>query len=53
LNATNFFGISLTLAGGAWYAKVELSEKNRSIATASGGTSTPLLSPFKKEKADQ
>ncbi|KAK4705473.1 hypothetical protein P7C70_g725, partial [Phenoliferia sp. Uapishka_3] len=29
LNATNMFGITLTLAGGAWYAKVELTEKSR------------------------
>ncbi|KAM0750483.1 TPT-domain-containing protein [Meredithblackwellia eburnea MCA 4105] len=29
LNVTKVFGITLTLAGGAWYAKVELSEKAR------------------------
>ncbi|KAL8292558.1 hypothetical protein RQP46_001170 [Phenoliferia psychrophenolica] len=35
LNATNMFGITLTLSGGAWYAKVELGEKSRQNASLS------------------
>ncbi|GAA5900993.1 hypothetical protein JCM8208_007584 [Rhodotorula glutinis] len=34
LNPTNLLGISLTLAGGAWYAKVELQEKSARAAAA-------------------
>ncbi|KPV73349.1 uncharacterized protein RHOBADRAFT_38525 [Rhodotorula graminis WP1] len=34
LNPTNLVGISLTLAGGAWYAKVELQEKAARSAAA-------------------
>ncbi|GAA6027386.1 hypothetical protein JCM8097_007817 [Rhodosporidiobolus ruineniae] len=34
LNPTNLLGISLTLAGGAWYAKVELQEKTARAAAA-------------------
>lgn len=43
LNPTNVFGITLTLAGGAWYAKVELQEKSRQNALAAsrlGGTTS-------------
>ena len=32
LNPTNIFGITLTLAGGAWYARVELQEKKKSFS---------------------
>lgn len=35
LNATNMFGITLTLGGGAWYAKVELTEKSRQSSSLS------------------
>ncbi|GAA6049615.1 hypothetical protein JCM3770_005036 [Rhodotorula araucariae] len=34
LNPTNLLGISLTLLGGAWYAKVELQEKTARAAAA-------------------
>lgn len=40
LNPTNVFGITLTLIGGAWYAKVELSEKkSSSLLNSNGGLS--------------
>ena len=34
INLTNFFGITLTLLGGALYAKVELDQKNAKAALA-------------------
>jgi hypothetical protein len=34
LNPTNVLGITLTLAGGAWYARVEFSEKKARAAAA-------------------
>ncbi|BGP15878.1 hypothetical protein JCM10213v2_003868 [Rhodosporidiobolus nylandii] len=42
LNPTNLLGISLTLAGGAWYAKVELNEK---MARAAAAASAPRSAP--------
>ncbi|GEM07495.1 ribonuclease III [Rhodotorula toruloides] len=43
LNPTNLFGISLTLIGGAWYAKVELNEKNaRAAAAAAQNDLSPM-----------
>jgi len=42
INPTNLFGITLTLAGGAWYAKVELQEKSSSqISNARLGMAEP------------
>ena len=32
LTPTNLFGIALSLAGGAWYAAVEVAEKRRRTA---------------------
>jgi hypothetical protein len=37
LNPTNLFGITLTLAGGAFYAKVELGERSK-LASALSNT---------------
>lgn len=37
INLTNLFGITLTLVGGALYAKVELDQKNAKAATAPSG----------------
>ncbi|BGO99483.1 ribonuclease III [Rhodotorula toruloides] len=49
LNPTNLFGISLTLIGGAWYAKVELNEKNaRAAAAAAQNNLSPM--PASNEK---
>ncbi|KAK4046778.1 hypothetical protein OIO90_006444 [Microbotryomycetes sp. JL221] len=46
LNPMNLFGISLTLIGGAWYAKVELQEKqSRSAALNSANVQVPLVRP--------
>ncbi|GAA5997930.1 uncharacterized protein JCM10292_006916 [Rhodotorula paludigena] len=39
LNPTNLLGITLTLAGGAWYARVELQEKTARAAAANAATS--------------
>ncbi|GAA5958246.1 hypothetical protein JCM21900_000161 [Sporobolomyces salmonicolor] len=39
LNPTNLLGISLTLAGGAWYARVELQEKTARAAAAASTSS--------------
>ncbi|KAM0787750.1 hypothetical protein ACM66B_003807 [Microbotryomycetes sp. NB124-2] len=42
LNPMNLFGITLTLLGGAWYAKVELQEKqSRSAALNSANVAVP------------
>ncbi|GAA5843585.1 hypothetical protein JCM11251_007123 [Rhodosporidiobolus azoricus] len=41
LNPTNVVGISLTLAGGAWYASVELAEKTARAAAAAQSASRP------------
>ncbi|KAI8366703.1 TPT-domain-containing protein [Radiomyces spectabilis] len=44
INATNAFGILLTLAGGAWYGKVELSEK------AAKAAMLPTYNPLSTEQ---
>ncbi|GAA5945294.1 hypothetical protein JCM3775_007583 [Rhodotorula graminis] len=41
LNPTNLLGISLTLFGGAWYAKVELAEKSARAAAAASAATGP------------
>lgn len=41
LNPMKVFGISLTLCGGAYYAKVELQEKSRSTPAPTLGVRTP------------
>ncbi|GAA5919898.1 hypothetical protein JCM6882_004741 [Rhodosporidiobolus microsporus] len=41
LNPTNVLGISLTLAGGAWYASVELQEKTARAAAAAASAPRP------------
>ncbi|TNY19377.1 triose-phosphate transporter family-domain-containing protein [Rhodotorula diobovata] len=41
LNPTNLLGITLTLCGGAWYAKVELQEKTARAAAAASATTGP------------
>ncbi|ORY92767.1 triose-phosphate transporter family-domain-containing protein [Leucosporidium creatinivorum] len=49
LNPTNLFGITLTLAGGAWYARVELLEKSRASALNNAPTLLPSR-PLDQEK---
>lgn len=41
LNPTNLLGITLTLAGGAWYARVELQEKTARAAAAAKSPAPP------------
>ncbi|KWU46087.1 TPT-domain-containing protein [Rhodotorula sp. JG-1b] len=43
LNPTNLLGITLTLAGGAWYARVELQEKSARAAAAAKAPLTPTI----------
>lgn len=43
LNPTNLLGITLTLAGGAWYARVELQEKSARAAAAAKAPLTPAV----------
>ncbi|GAA5861571.1 hypothetical protein JCM3774_002630 [Rhodotorula dairenensis] len=43
LNPTNLLGITLTLAGGAWYARVELQEKSARAAAAAQAPLTPVV----------
>jgi len=45
INPTNLFGITMTLAGGAWYAKTELDQKRARDAAQQNGDSAsqPLL----------
>ncbi|GAA5847328.1 hypothetical protein JCM9279_000238 [Rhodotorula babjevae] len=44
LNPTNILGISLTLAGGAWYAKLELQEKSARAERAAAASAAAALS---------
>lgn len=40
INLTNFFGITLTLLGGALYAKVELDQRNAKALAANSPSSS-------------